>query len=58
MVPSIGENMAEMYPDQAPLMAHNFLDHHVDKETSMNSCFYRMVHLNNQLMNLGKSKVI
>jgi peptidyl-prolyl cis-trans isomerase A (cyclophilin A) len=57
MLTSMGEILVEVYPDRAPVTARNFLDH-VEKGSYTNSCFYRVVRLDNQPMNPVKIEVI
>ena len=53
----MGDILVEVYPDQAPVTAGNFLDH-VEKGTYTNSMFYRVVRLDNQPRSQVKIEVI
>ncbi|MEN8201897.1 MAG: peptidylprolyl isomerase [Bacteroidota bacterium] len=53
----LGDLLVEIYPDQAPFTATNFLSH-VEKGTYTNSVFYRVVRMDNQPENQVKIEVI
>lgn len=53
----LGEIVVEVYPDRAPVTAANILDH-VEKGSYTNSCFYRVVRMDNQPKNDVKIEVI
>ena len=53
----VGEIVIEVYPDRAPVTAANFLEH-VEKGSYTNSCFYRVVRMDNQPKNEVKIEVI
>jgi peptidyl-prolyl cis-trans isomerase A (cyclophilin A) len=53
----MGDMVAEVYPDLAPVTAQNFLNH-VEKGTYTNSLFYRVVRMDNQPDNEVKIEVI
>ena len=42
----LGDMLVEIYSDMAPVTAANFLDH-VEKGSYTNSCFYRVVRVDN-----------
>lgn len=52
-----GNIIVEIYPDKAPVTVANFLEH-VEKGTYTNSCFYRVVRMDNQPFNEVKIEVI
>jgi peptidyl-prolyl cis-trans isomerase A (cyclophilin A) len=54
---NLGDMVVEVYPDKAPITAANFLEH-VEKGTYTNSCFYRVVRMDNQPFNEVKIEVI
>jgi len=53
----LGDMILEVYSDMAPVTAANFLEH-VEKGTYTNSCFYRVVRMDNQPHNEVKIEVI
>jgi peptidyl-prolyl cis-trans isomerase A (cyclophilin A) len=53
----MGELVVEVYPEQAPVTAQNFLDH-VEKGTYTHGVFYRVVRMDNQPGDQVKIEVI
>lgn len=53
----LGDMIVEIYSDKAPVTAANFLEH-VEKGSYTNSCFYRVVRMDNQPDNDVKIEVI
>lgn len=53
----LGEITVELYADKAPVTTTNFL-RYVDSSLFMNSCFYRVVRLDNQTTDQVKIEVI